>query len=72
MNPFLEVIRSPETSGPITGVALTSIRRILDQDIIGAHWWLPIAWNVRGCPGLTWRPYVFEGTPHRNFGKSSP
>mmetsp|Transcript_17390 Transcript_17390/g.52068 ORF Transcript_17390/g.52068 Transcript_17390/m.52068 type:complete len:1953 (-) Transcript_17390:228-6086(-) len=35
LNPFLEVIRSPETSGPITGVALTSVRRILDQDIIG-------------------------------------
>ena len=27
--PFLEVIRSPETSGPITGVALTSVRRLL-------------------------------------------
>ncbi len=33
--PFLEVIRSPETSGPITGTALTSLTRFLSQDIIG-------------------------------------
>ena len=35
LGPFLEVIRSPETSGPITGTALTSLTRFLDQDIIG-------------------------------------
>lgn len=35
--PFLEVIRSHETSGPITGVALTSVRRMLDQNILGTH-----------------------------------
>ena len=34
--PFLEVTQSPETSGPITGVALTSILRIVDSYIIGA------------------------------------
>jgi hypothetical protein len=33
--PFLEVIRSPETSGPITGVALTSVRRILEYNMLG-------------------------------------
>lgn len=35
LGPFLEVIRSPETSGPITGVALTSVRRLLNQYLFG-------------------------------------
>ena len=34
--PFLEVVRSPETSGPITAVALTSVRRMLEENILGA------------------------------------
>lgn len=34
---FLEVIRSPETSGPITGVALTSIRRLLERQLFGDY-----------------------------------
>jgi len=35
LTPFMEVIRSPETSGPITGVALTAAARFLDTYIIG-------------------------------------
>ncbi len=35
LTPFMEVIRSPETSGPITGVALTAVARFLDTYIIG-------------------------------------
>lgn len=35
LGPFLEVIRSPETSGPITGMALTSLCRMLDNFIMG-------------------------------------
>ena len=35
LEPFLEVIRSPETSGPITGVALTSVRRLLRDYTFG-------------------------------------
>ncbi len=35
LEPFLEVIRSPETSGPITGVALTSVRRLLEDYTFG-------------------------------------
>ena len=35
--PFIEVIRSPEISGPITGVALTAVSRFLDAYIIGEH-----------------------------------
>ena len=37
LTPFLEVIRSPETSGPITGVALTAVARFLDAYIIGTQ-----------------------------------
>ncbi len=35
LEPFLDVIRSPETSGPITGVALTSVKRLLDNYSFG-------------------------------------
>ena len=35
--PFLEVVRSPETSGPITAVALTSVRRMLEENILGGR-----------------------------------
>ena len=35
LEPFLEVIQSPETSGPITGVALTSVRRLLEDYTFG-------------------------------------
>ncbi|KAK9841755.1 hypothetical protein WJX81_000904 [Elliptochloris bilobata] len=35
LGPFLEVIRSPETSGPITGVALSSVCRMLDEYTLG-------------------------------------
>lgn len=35
LTPFMEVIRSPETSGPVTGVALTAVARFLDAYIIG-------------------------------------
>jgi brefeldin A-resistance guanine nucleotide exchange factor 1 len=38
LEPFLDVISSPETSGPITGVALTSLCRMLDQFIMGMSW----------------------------------
>ena len=37
LTPFMEVIRSPETSGPVTGVALTAVARFLDAYIIGAY-----------------------------------
>ena len=37
LEPFLEVIRSPETSGPITGVALTSVRRLLEDYTFGEY-----------------------------------
>lgn len=37
LTPFIEIIRSPEISGPITGVALTAISRFLDAYIIGDY-----------------------------------
>ena len=44
--PFLAVIRSEETTGPITGLALTSVNKFLSYGLIGEHfyylchvWW---------------------------------
>jgi hypothetical protein len=47
LGPFLEVIRSPETSGPITGVALTSVCRMLDEFTLGARSGAPPARRAR-------------------------
>ncbi|GAB4821173.1 hypothetical protein N2152v2_008219 [Parachlorella kessleri] len=35
LSPFLEVINSPETSGPITAVALGSVNKFLDCELLG-------------------------------------
>lgn len=35
LNPFLDVILSPETSGPVTSVALVSVLRMLDHYVLG-------------------------------------
>lgn len=35
MAPFLEVIKSEETSGPVTGMALTSINKFISYNLIG-------------------------------------
>lgn len=35
--PFLEVIRSAEVSGPVTGVALAGLYKIITADVIGAR-----------------------------------
>ena len=37
LTPFMEVIRSHETSGPVTGVALTAVSRFLDAYIVGMY-----------------------------------
>uniref|UniRef100_A0A061R742 Arf guanine-nucleotide exchange factor gnom-like isoform x1 n=1 Tax=Tetraselmis sp. GSL018 TaxID=582737 RepID=A0A061R742_9CHLO len=36
LEPFLEVIASPATSGPITAMALSSVYKLLHQDVIGS------------------------------------
>lgn len=43
LTPFIEVIRSPEISGPITGVALTAVSRFLDAYIIGEQQMMPLS-----------------------------
>lgn len=43
LTPFIEVIRSPEISGPITGAALTAVSRFLDAYIIGEQHMLPLS-----------------------------
>ncbi len=35
LSPFLEVIRSEDTTGPITGLALTSVNKFLSYSLIG-------------------------------------
>lgn len=35
LTPFLEIIRSEDTSGPITGLALNSINKFLSYGLIG-------------------------------------
>lgn len=35
LGPFLEVIRSEDTAGPITGVALSSVNKFLCYGLIG-------------------------------------
>lgn len=33
--PFLKLVREPEVSGPITGVALTALWRLLSSGVLG-------------------------------------
>lgn len=36
LHPFFEVIRTPETSGPVTGAALGSLRRLIQAGFLAA------------------------------------
>ena len=40
LSPFLEVIRSEDTTGPITGLALSSINKFLSYGLIGMSYFL--------------------------------
>ena len=51
LSPFLEVIRSEDTTGPITGLALTSVNKFLSYGLVGklfilelkpTHYWVSI------------------------------
>jgi len=35
MTPFLEVVRSEDTTGPITGLALTSVNKFISYGLVG-------------------------------------
>lgn len=37
LGPFLEVIRSEETTGPVTSLALSSVNKFLQYGLIGKH-----------------------------------
>lgn len=39
LRPFLEVVRSEDTTGPITGLALTSVNKFLSFGLIGETSW---------------------------------
>lgn len=42
LRPFLEVVRSEDTTGPITGLALTSVNKFLSHGLIGKKRMLPV------------------------------
>lgn len=44
LSPFLKLVREPEVSGPITGVALTSLWRLLSSGILGKLLWNVVCW----------------------------
>lgn len=58
INPFLDVILSPETSGPVTGIALTSVLRMLEHYTLGETLALTIQWLriAHGGTGHSWLP----------------
>lgn len=37
LSPFLEVIRSEDTTGPITGLALTSVKKLISYGLLGKN-----------------------------------
>ena len=37
LSPFLEVIKSEDTTGPITGLALTSVNKFLSYSLVGEY-----------------------------------
>lgn len=39
-DPFLEVIRAGETTGPVTSLALSSVHKFLSYGLIGKHYLL--------------------------------
>ena len=38
LTPFLETVKSPETSGPITLVALAALQKIIARGVLGGCW----------------------------------
>lgn len=43
LGPFLDVIRSEDTTGPITGVALSSVNKFLSYGLVGMF--RDLIWN---------------------------
>ena len=37
LGPFLDVIRSEDTTGPITGIALSSVNKFLSYGLVGMY-----------------------------------
>mmetsp|Transcript_37601 Transcript_37601/g.72072 ORF Transcript_37601/g.72072 Transcript_37601/m.72072 type:complete len:1470 (+) Transcript_37601:478-4887(+) len=60
--PFLEVIRSVETSGPITGMALSTVHRVLSQGFVSVS--SPFAAGAMHCVADAVAHCRFEETDH--------
>lgn len=48
LSPFLEVIRSKETTGPVTSLALSAIHKFLSYGLIGKRYKIP-KYNYNYC-----------------------
>lgn len=59
LGPFLDVIRSEDTTGPITGVALSSVNKFLSYGLIGMCSTKPCVLDLvgegEGEPGRRWK-----------------
>lgn len=40
--PFLEIIRSEETTGPVTSLALSAVNKMISYGLIGIHSFYPL------------------------------
>ena len=45
LGPFLEVIRSEETTGPMTGVALSAVNKFLSYGLLGLYYFFFVLLN---------------------------
>lgn len=49
LNPFLDVIRSEETTGPVTSLALSAINKFLSYGIIGKIFYICFWYSLKHC-----------------------
>lgn len=47
--PFLEIIRSEETTGPVTSLALSAVNKMISYGLIGIHYILFITLYIQSC-----------------------
>lgn len=61
LGPFLDVIRSEDTTGPITGVALSSVNKFLSYGLVGMFTDLVCYYHVQlNRPSVEWNlRYMF-------------
>ena len=61
LSPFLDVIRSEDTTGPITGLALSSVNKFLSYGLVGKSqhiFTLNFGFHLYACCPMTY--YIFH------------